>query len=355
MVAFFLAAAVATTATSMQVYQIEAEALATRSAITSCDISIRLVGRIVYAQGDTIEYDKSLRYRMDDDKLRVDVYGAMNSPKSDGDNPVRHKIMCRNCVLPGYTTSYTHLVSGVLTVPNGSQGSSSVGSFTELFDPRKIGCCLEQFLSLKDTPIDSDVKRQDRQFASLISDRYRDQPAWLIRGTTIKAGAKHRLWIVPGLGYAVGRIEASGENAKGQEWSYLLDSHPQQWGQAGIWYPKSYTYRMNQPGSVLIEEHIDVTSASFNNEIDPTVFSLESMEIADGTPVSIQPEGEMRFWDKSRVVDSPPADLFPAHKLNRVQSGGARSTRLLYIGSGLLLTFIACILFLRRYRTANRT
>ena len=110
---FYLTLVSLTLAANVQ--DIEFPARQLRRTISSCHIVLKLTG-FVAATEERIEYNRAIEVWMDGDKLRVDATITEKNP-APGLPAVRRKIMCRNCVEAGHSTSYTHRWGAVKTVP----------------------------------------------------------------------------------------------------------------------------------------------------------------------------------------------------------------------------------------------
>ena len=177
-------------------------------------------------------------------------------------------------------------------------------------DPRLIGFVRQGYMNLRDHGLETDVGRTDRKGARLEEGEYAGRKAWVVRGTTIMAGADHRVWILPDLEYAVGKIVMSGKDGEGKPWVYSLESDPKVWGASKVWFPRKYTYRRVENGKTKAEETVEVSSAEFNGRIDPKVFTLTSWDILPGTPVMPRPGAPYKFWDGSGVKATLPASPY---------------------------------------------
>ncbi len=325
---------------------VEAQALASRRAITSCHLVMRVTG---FQSGGNkrLEYGKAIEVWLDGDKLRVD---STSDKTATSKEPAGYRrTMCRNCLKPGHTTAYTHHWSQVETVPNTKDATGAVGTFRELFDPRQLGFCLLNHSQLRNYGLDFTVGSADRKDIRLEEGQYAGQKAWVIRSTTIRAGADLRVWILPGRGYMVGRIEASAPGP-GVPWVYTLESDLREDEESHVWYPRKYTYRQVHGGSLDGEEVVEVREAQYNRRVDPKVFTLAAWDIAPGTPVQA-PNEPARYWNGSGLQKKDPAPLPsippPDERAPEPAQPLPGSGRWWY-GAAAMLAAVAAVLFFRR-------
>jgi hypothetical protein len=332
------------------VRDVEARALADRRAITSAHLQLRVTGYQMIADRRD-EYGKTIEVWLDGDRLRVDATSDKKPEAKDDVMGGRRRTMCRNCLKPGHTTTYTHLWGQIETVSNTEDMSGAVGTHQELSDPRQLGFCLLPHGRLRKHGLDYTVGSTDRKDVRLEEGEHAGQKAWVVRATTISGGADLRVWILPTRGHTVGRIEARGEY-KGKPWATTLESDLQEYDH--VWFPRKYTYREAihavHPDKPMAEQTVEVLSAEFNRPIDPKVFTLAGMNAAPGTPVVAANE-PMRFWTESGVQrDNPtpppsavPPNAQPPEPVQPLPGSG----RWWYLVAAVLCA-VAAVLFFRR-------
>jgi hypothetical protein len=70
-----------------------------------------------------------------------------------------------------------------------------------------------------------------------------------------------------------------------------------------VWFPKRLEYSRHFEGQTLMREKMEVLEASFNDTVDPDLFTLKGLDLPVGTHVQVTPRrGTSLHWDGSRLV-----------------------------------------------------
>ncbi len=205
-------------------------------------------------------------------------------------------------------------------------------------DPRLLGIAPTDVAMLVYFRLNALVVGSGTEPRSVSREAYKGQDCYVVsRGASGGPGkGRLRLWIAPAKGMGVVRSE----RRSGSDDSAIVDSVESELERIegpGIWYPRTCHYRRVEGGKVTREQDVLVTSATFNQPIDPAVFTLAGMEVPVGKRVLPTPSENGTFmWDGHRVVaSSTPAELAPAERFRKGGTFlGVSSVLLLVVAGG---------------------
>ncbi|MFH1417699.1 MAG: hypothetical protein ABII12_05360 [Planctomycetota bacterium] len=175
-----------------------------------------------------------------------------------------------------------------------------------VFDPRLIGMVPCDYGVLGYNHLESFVGRPDRKNCAVSKEAIDTRNVWKIE-YDIEGGARARMWISPDEGYSLVRAELEAPDGD----AIIKDSitcqveHHQE---ADVWFPKVVLWKRHYKGEIVDEQELTVERASFNQSIDPTVFTFKGLQVPPGTVLNElpRPPGRTRVWDGLKVVPDVP-------------------------------------------------
>jgi hypothetical protein len=150
--------------------------------------------------------------------------------------------------------------------------------------------------------VDRCLTRPDRGECSL-SEVDLDGQAALLIAYQRKDDVPVRMWIIPSMNFSVVRVEEDGVAPEGR-FTDRVRATMRQFDEGGVWFPSRVDYERTLDDRVVEREVLEVTSARFNNAVDPKMFGPETMNIPAGTGVLEHPPNPAgsRTWDGNELV-----------------------------------------------------
>jgi hypothetical protein len=219
--------------------------------------------------------------------------------------PIRD-VICLNCELGETILEYQQMGPGDPAVGvRLDKKDKGWEKHVKVIEPRLVGYVPTLLLAHRGKHLEAFVGRPDRQKVSLSKGSWKEQECWVIEYTLLKGDNVH-VWIAPALGNSVVRILVEG-NTEGTPFRSVLESDVMRVGSKEMWYPRSVVYATEVNGVAQLTEEIRVTQVAFNEPIDPGVFTLAGIDIAEGvgiagTAVKSAP-GSRTVWSGSQIVD----------------------------------------------------
>jgi hypothetical protein len=207
-----------------------------------------------------------------------------------------------------------------------------------VFDARLLGLGPGSFYSLHAGRMDAFVGGDDRRNVTVAAERLNGSETWRVEYERPSDGSHARYWIDPGKRYSLVKAEAD-YTRRGNRNQVSMECTVKLWPEGEVWYPETVVYRHRSNDRLTVEETTRVVRARFNHKINPSTFSLSTMDVPRGAGVLElpRPPGPSRMWDGEKLVPIIPRPD-PA-------AGVPTSRRLgwLYVSLALGLGAAACI------------
>jgi hypothetical protein len=182
-----------------------------------------------------------------------------------------------------------------------------------VFDPRTIGMVPMTLSALPFARIDLGLTRPDRKGTSTRAESIGGEAVQRVEYER-KDGCWIRAWISPAKNYSVLRMEIAARRDDGSEWVTSIECRPKAHNNGALWFPESVTARQHRNGELIFEDIATIRSASFNQPVDPALFTVEGLGMPPGHKITDLSNGSSGTWDGEKVVPfrappPPPVDL----------------------------------------------
>jgi hypothetical protein len=276
---------------------IEQAAVNQRRALKSGDVTIRYQSERWIKPIWRIDVTERIRFAQE--KTRIDSW----EPQGKLDYDFRST--CRNCEKENSWLTF------VKKGPN-HVGAVEVKPITPnqppsfLYDVRLLGIAGGDHFTIMNRNFNTILGMTDRDKPSLERSTWKGQEAWLIKYTKPRLrGQMVRIWIVPGMGHSVARMEVEGTSvSKDGTYHYLSldESELRQYGEKGVWFPASRLHELKYDGKLVARELAEVKEAVFNEPLPPDTFNFSGMDLAQGAKiVGLEKSGRVLTWDGSKA------------------------------------------------------
>jgi hypothetical protein len=313
---FVISASLSQTQATPDIKVIERQVLDYRRAIRSAHLELsQKIYKKIWSK-PAREFHTTIWLR--DKKLRIDV--VLRYKESD---PYHREIVCVNCKKEGYYIQHseqdpaefgqkgTKVSLAMRKIPSDPKLRASL----DVIHPHMLGmiAATSRDTSMTDEyHLESFVGRADRKTPSIKQIQWRDQQCWLETYETLN-GSKIRIWIVPGQGPSVGRIEAELEHM-GKKYQSTVENTLKRDPSSGLWYPEKCVYEFTIADQLEEGEIAEIKVHSLNQPVPAETFMLSGLNLAKDTPVSLDTPG-LRSWDGQKLVrykrEPPEEDIDP--------------------------------------------
>ncbi|HET6574461.1 MAG TPA: hypothetical protein VFG68_12710 [Fimbriiglobus sp.] len=237
----------------------------------------------------------------------------------------RRHVLCRNCERPGHSIQYFQGTGGVALMPSDSPLGRSLFANGVAFDPRLLGYTYSSYLNMPRPAtaknLGLDIISPERSPPTVEAATVDGEAAWVLRSKWLRTDDDNCVYLFPGKGGSVGLIENSGKT-NGYSYHSRYRSDLEQDARTGIWFPKKFVGEGFVNGALKDRDTVTVHLCEFNLPIDPSVFTLAGIKVADGEevydPSKLYPKGPPpRFqyrggqivpYQKKTPVEPPPPE-----------------------------------------------
>lgn len=217
-------------------------------------------------------------------------------------------------------------------------------------DARAIGMAPATLRNLIYFNLESFVGRTDKKNANVSPSTHKGIPCWLLRYTTSDK-FDDQLYIAPSMDYSViyFKIDAYDNSQEVPRRAIVrtdvVDTEMAKDQASGLWFPKRAHYRAYVRGELQREERLTLNVKSLNQDLDPSYFTLSTMDVKPGTHIQRippSPDGEL-YWDGTSIkVEDASGDTAPPPPPQR-----GHGRRWFLIANALIFAIVAVYLLVK--------
>ncbi len=345
--------------TSGEAGRLETLALEARLALNSGDLAYS----VTREQHGKLRHKRIYQVRFDGDKIRNDVQMALPRTfpggASSGDPADLYKFVftATECIFQTEVLNDGQRITPILARLGTPEGERTLESqVVYRVDPRKIGIVVEDIASLHDNPLDEILTSADRMNITLTTVELEGR--FVQRVDYERQSGQHvSILIDPSQGHSVVRASIKDSTDEPPNHEERISCVVEEF-QPGIWYPRMVDYEDVRSGKVGDRAILRVDQATFNERIDPAIFTLAGMNIPVGVHVQEEPPWEgrrMRIWDGKELVSPSPLADVPSGPSGPPVGQGPSHRRVWFALSTLLaVVALALVAFWRRLRVVQR-